>query len=348
MMDQHGLRDFFLAKISESLSSARTVEEVTRPLLELLEFVTGLESTYLTRIDLAAGIQNIVYSRNTKTLQIPEGLSVPWGDTLCKRAMDEGRVYTDNVAECWGDSDAARALGIQTYASTPVYLEGNALYGTLCAASSEQKPMPSEGKEVLTLFSALIGQQIQREHLLSELQEANAKLEAISFTDALTGLPNRRFVLDELQRLVAMAGRTGQRVLVAFIDLDGFKGINDAYGHEAGDVFLIEVGKRLSAGLRASDVLGRLGGDEFVVVGLTSPAEKGEVAPAEAAQHRLAPLLKGTFNLGVATIEYPGASFGVIDADPGEGSAEDMLRRADALMYANKQARRAALGLKAR
>ncbi|GGF63296.1 diguanylate cyclase [Azorhizobium oxalatiphilum] len=348
MNAQFGFKDQFLARISQTLSSARTVEEITRPLLELLEFVTGLESTYLTHIDLGAGVQNIVFSRNSKIMQIPEGLSVPWGDTLCKRAMDEKQPFADDVATRWGDSDAAKALGIQTYASTPVYLDGGSLYGTLCAASSEQKPLTPDGKEVLTLFSALIAQQIQREQLVEELQRANAKLEAISFTDALTGLPNRRFVLDELQRLVAMADRTGQRVLVAFIDLDGFKGINDTYGHEAGDVFLVQVGERLSAGLRTGDVLGRLGGDEFVVVGLTSAASEEGLTPAEAAEQRLAPLLKGKFDLGAAIIDYPGASFGVIDADPAEGNAEDMLRKADALMYANKQARRKQLGLKPR
>lgn len=77
--------------------------------------------------------------------------------------------------------------------------------------------------------------------------------------DALTGLPNRRAVLTELERLFALAKRTQQWVLVAFIDLDGFKPINDTYGHEAGDRFLIEVGRRMSAGLRASDMLGRWG-----------------------------------------------------------------------------------------
>ncbi|MGU3493423.1 diguanylate cyclase domain-containing protein [Xanthobacteraceae bacterium A53D] len=343
-----GFKDQFLARISQTLSSARTVEEITRPLLELLEFVTGLESTYLTRIDLGAGIQNIVFSRNTKTMNIPEGLSVPWGDTLCKRALDEKQPFADDVAARWGDSEAAKALGIQTYASTPVYLESGSLYGTLCAASSDRKPLTSDGKQVLNLFSALIAQQIEREQIVEELKTANAKLAALSFTDVLTGLPNRRFVLEELERLVAMADRTGQRVLVAFIDLDGFKGINDTYGHDAGDVFLVEVGKRLSAGLRAGDTLGRLGGDEFVVVGLTAAGSEGGLTPAEATEQRLAPLLQGSFDLGEAVIDYPGASFGVIDADPMEGTAEDMLRRADELMYANKKARREQLGLKPR
>ena len=100
----------FIARLSDSLVGAHSLEELVRPLLELLEAVTGLESTYMTAIDEVAGLQHILYARNTRRLQIPEGLSVPWDDTLCKRALDEGRMYTDDVADCWGDSDAARAL----------------------------------------------------------------------------------------------------------------------------------------------------------------------------------------------------------------------------------------------
>ncbi|WP_223677652.1 GAF domain-containing protein [Azospirillum agricola] len=121
-----------------------------------------MESTYLTRVDAEAGVQTIVFSRNSKTMRIPEGLSVPWDDTLCKRALDEGRAYTEDVSACWGDSEAARSLGIKTYASTPVYLEDNRLYGTLCAASTESRPFSLEGRQVLTLFSTLIAQHIDR------------------------------------------------------------------------------------------------------------------------------------------------------------------------------------------
>ena len=71
----------------------------------MLEEVTGLESTYLTTIDLEAGTQSILYARNSKTLLIPENLTVPWQDTLCKRALDEGKPYTDDVSACWSDSD---------------------------------------------------------------------------------------------------------------------------------------------------------------------------------------------------------------------------------------------------
>jgi hypothetical protein len=87
------MADELFAQLTDTLSSAKTVEDLTRPLLSLLELVTELEATYLTRIELEHGIQRILFSRNTKTLTIPEGLAVPWEGTLCKRALDEGKLY---------------------------------------------------------------------------------------------------------------------------------------------------------------------------------------------------------------------------------------------------------------
>ena len=102
--------------------SSSSTQADSSQLLEMLELVTNMESTYLTRIEPDGDYQHILFSRNTKNMQIPEGLSVPWGDTLCKRALDEGRRYTCDVASIWGDSEAAKALGIMTYVSTPVTL----------------------------------------------------------------------------------------------------------------------------------------------------------------------------------------------------------------------------------
>ncbi|WP_028456028.1 hypothetical protein [Chitinilyticum litopenaei] len=107
-----------IAQISQALESRQPLEGLVRQLLMLLELVTDLESTYLTRIDLAEMRQHILFSRNSKQMQIPEGLAVPWDDTLCKRALDEGQRFTNDVANCWGDSVAARELGIATYVST--------------------------------------------------------------------------------------------------------------------------------------------------------------------------------------------------------------------------------------
>ncbi|MBN9340733.1 MAG: GAF domain-containing protein, partial [Comamonadaceae bacterium] len=136
--------DALLGSLAHSLDRARSVEELARPLLQLLETVTGLESTYLTLIDLEHDVQRVLYARNTRQLHIPEGLEVDWSDTLCKRALDEQRPFTDDVDRCWADSQAAQALGIKTYASAPVRLADGVLYGTLCAASAQQHALDAQ------------------------------------------------------------------------------------------------------------------------------------------------------------------------------------------------------------
>lgn len=159
--------------------------------------------------------------------------------------------------------------------------------------------------------------------------------------DALTNLPNRRNVLGHLEQLFAQAKKTQQWVVVAFVDLDGFKAINDSYGHEVGDQFLVEVGRRLTMGLRQSDMLGRLGGDEFVVIGLIDPPSPADQDQAlEAMRSRLAPLLIGRYAFPECSLDYPGASFGIVSVDPSISSTQTVLREADLRMYADKQARR--------
>ena len=326
--------EMLLNRLADSVSSAGDLEGLTRPLLSLLESVTGLESTYLTTIDESKGVQNILYSRNTRTLQIPEGLSVPWDDTLCKRALVENCPYTDNVGGRWGDSDAARGLGIKTYLSQPVRSFNGALYGTLCAASSKSVQVPEDVVKVLGLFARLIEYQVERERVMQDLRDSNAELTSRSLTDVLTGAPNRRSLIQELQRMMSRTRRGGGSLQVAFIDLDGFKQINDRYGHEVGDCFLVEIVKRLNAGIRTGDFLGRYGGDEFVL--LTFNSKSDELG------RRLQQLIKGRYVCHGQAFEYAGASVGVVEARADELDPEALLSRADAAMYEVKRARKTA------
>lgn len=229
--------DPFLNKLVAAVTESEDLESLVRPLLGLLELVTGLESTYLTTIDLNRNVQRIVFSRNTQALNIPEGLEVPWGDTLCKRALDEGRPFVSDVAACWGDSDAARVLGITTYLSEPVHIAPDELYGTLCAASSERVDVTDDTRRLLQLFSQLIARQLERDRLLAQLKHENREYSQYAMSDPLTGIANRRALMDELARALANAARAGTAIHVAFIDLDGFKAINDQHGHDAGDRF---------------------------------------------------------------------------------------------------------------
>ncbi|WAF83792.1 diguanylate cyclase [Metapseudomonas otitidis] len=339
--------DHILSLLSETVPKARTLEELTRPLLALLGQVTGMESTYLTTINTDQGIQRVEFARNVGSMVIPEGLVVPWADTLCKRALEEKRLYSDNVAECWGDSEAAAALGIKTYLSAPICSHDGRVLGTVCAASSAQIARSAEVEPLLMLMSGLLSYSLERELLVDRLQAANTELAKLALTDSLTGLSNRRAILSEFTRLFALAQREGKYVLVAVIDLDGFKGINDTYGHQAGDQLLRGVAAQLQDGLRASDILGRTGGDEFVVIALGTPTEhanpvSGMRKAARQLQDRLTQATVGTFELGegLGDIHYPGASVGVAAVTPEGISAEDALKLADREMYKTKAKRR--------
>lgn len=333
--------DELLTRLSKSVSSAQSLEQLARPLLDLLQTVTGFESTYLTQIDLEAGQLQVVFSQNSDSLQLPEGLSLPWADTLCKRALDEGRAVTDDVPAHWRDSGAAASLGIQSYASTPVIADGS-VCGTLCAASVRRLGVAEDARALFQLFARLIGQQIERERLVARLMEANNRLAAQASTDPLTGLPNRRLLLSELGRMLARGQRERTYVLVAVIDLDEFKAINDTHGHVAGDRFLGSMAQRLQGALRATDLLARLGGDEFVALGPGPHLNEDADTAAHVWAERLTASTVGRIEAGDVAVEYSGASVGVVAIRPGQADAETALSLADAEMYATKRHRRAA------
>ena len=335
-----------LLQLTQSLQQAKTLEELARPMLVLLGQVTQLESTYLTTIDLAHEVQHVLYAHNTAHMQIPEGLDVPWQDTLCQRALQEGRCFTADVPSCWGDAAGAQALGIRSYVSMPIYLADGSIFGTLCAASGCDAVLPAGAEALLGLFAQLIGQQIERENLVQRLQDSNAQLAQLALTDALTQLPNRLALVDELTRLLARAQRDGTLVWLAFIDLDGFKAVNDTYGHKVGDRLLCTVAQRLHSSLRGGDLVARVGGDEFVVV-MPAPVHDGEAqrqAAIDALQARLDEAVRCDVLLDDGhALHYPGGSIGWVEVS-GDVTVEQALQQADAAMYARKRQRRAGVG----
>lgn len=330
-----------LLQLAQAVTKSDGLESLTRPLLELLESVTGLESTYLTDVDEAAGRQRVRFARNTGSLQIPEGVEVDWDEALCRRSIEQGVAYTDAVPALWGDSVAARELGITTYLSTPVHAPDGRLIGTLCAASRERRPLRPDATQVLALFGRLIAQQLEREQLLQRLQSANDELNVQATTDALTGLPNRRAVREALQGRLREAALAQRQLHVGFVDLDDFKAINDQHGHELGDRFLRAMAARLLATMRSGDLVGRYGGDEFVAI-FDAPADAG--ATAQHLRERLEACSRGRFDLGETVLDYAGASVGVVSSGVGETDVDALIARADAAMYGRKQARREGTG----
>lgn len=108
---------------------------------------------------------------------------------------------------------------------------------------------------------------------ITQIKAHEQELEHIALYDSLTGLPNRRLLADRLVLAIAHAQRHRELLAVCYLDLDGFKRVNDQHGHAAGDQLLVEVGRRIQSHLRAEGTLARLGGDEMVLLigGLQSP-----------------------------------------------------------------------------
>lgn len=327
-----------LGKLAETVVEKDGLAPLVYDLLEMLEAVTHLESTFFTRIDMQHSQQHVIFARNSRALEIPEGLATPWKDTLCQCALGMQDTFTDDITACWGDLLAARTLGIRTFLSEPIFTADGMLYGTLCAASRQSIPLTPKVRRLVKMFSGLIALQIDREHLLERLQQENHLLQTHALTDLLTGIFNRRAMESELRRALMDASRAGDVVHLAFIDLDGFKQINDRYGHDTGDRFLIEMARRLKEGVRETDVVARIGGDEFVIFGFAGQTllAESQRAMAEHIEH----LTHGVFDLGTVLLDYPGASVGMATSWPDEKDTEALLNRADSAMYQVKQARR--------
>ncbi|WP_159877456.1 GGDEF domain-containing protein [Aquitalea denitrificans] len=343
--------DLIFTQLSSSLSTAQTIEQLVRPILDMLGSVTGMESTYLTSIDLDLQTQYVSFANNKDKLQIPEGLTVPWQDTLCCRALASGTLATDCVPALWGDSQAASELGIRSYVSAPIRSSSGDVLGTLCAASTGQHSVSAQVKALCQLFASIVSNFIEREILVEQLKVANEQLASYALTDLLTGLPNRRAMFDELEHLFAQGRRNHYTILVGVIDLDGFKLINDQFGHQGGDSFLQGMAQRLSNGLRAGDRVGRLGGDEFLFIGpgparayvSEGPAGAEQEDPTGVAQRmrqRLSDATTGCFCLAGQSVSYAGASVGVVAVAPDMLSIEEAISLADRQMYAVKNARK--------
>jgi len=162
-------------------------------------------------------------------------------------------------------------------------------------------------------------------------QQYEEQLVEAAMYDTLTGLPNRKLFFDRLESALALAARSEHRLVLLFIDLDGFKTVNDTLGHEAGDELLQRVGAILTGSVRHSDTVARLGGDEFVVI----LNEVSNVGDAVLVGEKLVSALRAPIPLreGPATI---GASIGVsVYPEHGE-SAEVLIQKADQAMYISK------------
>jgi diguanylate cyclase (GGDEF)-like protein/PAS domain S-box-containing protein len=183
-----------------------------------------------------------------------------------------------------------------------------------------------------------IGGIVLNVHDITQRKAAELALQHQALQDPLTGLPNRALLMDRLEQSLGHVRRSGLLLAVVFIDLDHFKLVNDAMGHQAGDRLLVDAAQRLLGVLRAGDTLARFGGDEFVMV-LEGGAEQPEALVAAA--ERVLRVFERPFIIN-AVEQMLTASAGLVIAE-GSADADELLRDADAAMYLAKERGRACL-----
>lgn len=190
--------------------------------------------------------------------------------------------------------------------------------------------------QLTSCFNAMLYNIEQRENSLenqvrlrtNELENANIQLQQYAYQDGLTDLPNRRYFYEKLQSLVSIKG---MKFALIFIDLDGFKEVNDSLGHDYGDLLLHQVATRLQSCITTKDTVARLGGDEFTLIleGVNSPDEASKIAEAVKSS------LMQSIKVKKETV-YVTASIG-LTFFPADGlTVEELVRRADQAMYLSK------------
>jgi diguanylate cyclase (GGDEF)-like protein/PAS domain S-box-containing protein len=262
----------------------------------------------------------------SETDRISETYGESLGSGLARLALGSERALTiDDVRgmpQLEGDADAAPFVA---FIGTPIDVSG-VRYGTLSFADRRRRRTPFDDvdRDLVQLMGALVSSAIER-------GRSRARLQTLAYSDTVTALPNRAWLVDHLRALLDEARRTESTVGVLFLDLDRFKDINDTMGHDSGDRLLRIIGERLGKAIRTSDVVARMGGDEFVVLAGDGP----DMAALGGLAERI-----------VATVEEPismeGSEFFVttsigIASFPADGTdAETLVKHADVAMYRAK------------
>lgn len=217
------------------------------------------------------------------------------------------------------------------------------LAGEIRTYSMEKRYVREDGQNVWVLLSvsAVHDEEGEVLYLISQVQDISErkaleeKLAHLAYHDALTGLPNRTLLEKRIGHALDRSERTGSPVAVLYLDLDGFKEVNDTLGHESGDRLLVEFARRMERHSRPTDTVARLGGDEFCVLleDFRDPEDAARVA------NRLEGLLTAPFELQGVCVSV-GVSIGIATGDPYDepSTVGQLLCEADAEMYRKKRA----------
>ena len=318
-LKERSQRATLLAKMGELLQSCQTREEVFAVALGFAPRIFPSRQGAVALFNPSHSLVEVVGQWHDCQLPVPS--FEPESCWALRTGHPHLVVASDNTARC-GHADEVK----NTYLCVPILAQGEAL-GILHIQATDQDPSLGEAEmSFTTTFAAQVGLSVANIRLREALRSQSTK-------DPLTGLYNRRYLQETLDREIRRAIRSEQALGILMLDLDHFKKFNDTYGHEAGDAVLRETGSFLVRSIRAEDFVCRFGGEEFVVVLPTADLRAAE-ARAERIRAKLRDLviLHNGRSLGLIT-----ASIGVA-ALPTHGTNEkDLLQAADAALYHAKR-----------
>jgi len=324
----------------QELSQARTLADIQEIVRHAAREITGCDgATFVLRDD-----DKCYYADEDAISPLWKGSRFPMSTCVSGWAMMHGEpaiipdIYHDSRVphEAYRPTFVKSMMMVPIRKAAPIGAIGNYW-------SQEREPQPYEVRLLQALADST---SVALEHVAvlaeledrvrertAELEQANAEIHELSITDELTGLYNRRgfFLLGE--PMLSGGRRRHSRCLLAFIDVDGLKGVNDGDGHEAGDALLRDMASILRATLRESDIVARLGGDEFAVLAVDAESD------ATGLRRRIIEAID-RFNSRSKASYRVAASIGVTQTDAGDTyDLNEFLSRADQLMYTGKRAR---------
>ena len=322
-----------LARIQRSISARVPVEEVLDVIVRGAVELLGDDVAAVRRLDsddpeyveiiAAAGLSPTVSQLARRS---PVGVGAG-GRAIAEDAL----VVLEEYADAPDALPTFVASGLQAAMAAPVHEDGVVVGSLVVASHRSGRRYSAIEQEILVALAEHTSLALTDARTVRALQVALASARYDALHCPLTGLPNRSLLRQRLEELLAESRPAGTQVSLMFLDLDGFKRVNDSLGHDAGDQLLVSVAERLRAVVRESDLIARLGGDEFAVL----LDDRSEVGAAERVAERVLQAFDPPFVLPARDITLT-ASIGIAHRRAEGDGARDLLRNADLAMYAAK------------
>lgn len=317
--------------IQSRIASDFSVAGVMQLVVESAQEITNATGAV---VELADGDQ-MVYRATSGSAAPHLGLRIPIRGSLSGLCIQTGVALRCDDAELDDrvDRDACRRVGLRSMLVVPLQRLGETV-GVLKVLSTQPNALSEGDTQVLQLLAGFIASAL---HNAETYEQARRQ----SLHDPLTGLANRVLFVDRVMQHLAQLRRNRGVLAVLYIDLNGFKAVNDQLGHAAGDELLIAVADRLRRTVRDGDTVARIGGDEFAVLAIGL----GSADDAAVVERHLKRAIDGTpFELRSGTAPI-GASIGVAIADGPNVAVQSLLHDADAAMYRSKGVGRSGAGV---